>query len=85
VRVPCSWCAAPCQLSEHDEDGDPCCESCARLAGLEYATLAAERHYVSPQSLRQHAVNLGLVGNRQRPETWAAVAAKLRRTPRAAN
>lgn len=63
ARVACSWCGHPCQLSQHDEDGDPC----ADLAGLEYATAAAARHFVSAAALRQAAIACGLVGSRQLP------------------
>lgn len=85
ARVECSWCCDPCQLSQHDEDGDPCCDPCAARAGLEYATAAAQRLFVSSAALRKAAGAVGLVGNRQRPATWAAVVKHMRRAKHATN
>lgn len=83
--VECSWCCDPCDLSDHDEEGDPCCEGCATLAGIERVSVAAKRLFVSAPALRQAALAVGLVGNRQRPATWAAVARNMRRAKLATN
>lgn len=70
----CSWCGRRCSASSLDEDADPCCEHCARLAGLEYAADAGRRLRTSPVALRRVSLDAGHRSPRLRAATWDALA-----------
>ena len=69
----CAWCNRRCVASSLDEDGDPCCDNCARLAGLEYVGDAARRLRCSAALLGRAAKSAGHVSRRLAPATWDRV------------
>jgi hypothetical protein len=73
----CAWCNRRCVVGQVDEDGDPCCDACAGLAGLEYAGVASRRLGVSLLALRRAAKASGLLSPRQFARTWDRLAKHL--------
>jgi len=73
----CDWCSAPCLASQRDEDGDPCCLSCARAAGLESLATAAARLRASVPALTAAWQRAGLKSRVQKRATWNALARRL--------